>query len=132
MVTLGSLKVNSDCDTIPQLSNYSTKYFLHFSDDKCKTIHDILKKHTQFSQKKYSVTFTSKNLPTPAKHKITTNYYAIIYSIYILPVYNSCKIWHASWYTLFLGPAETIPEQCFSKQVLQVQKCLAHQLFLLL
>ena len=72
LVTLGSLKVNRDCDTIPQLSNYSTKYFLHFSDDKCKTIYDILKEHTQFSQKKYSVTFTSKNLPTPAKHKITT------------------------------------------------------------
>ena len=64
LVSHGSLSVNRDCDTIPQLSNYSTKYFLHFSDDKCKTIHDILKEHTQFSQK-YSVTFTCKKIFLP-------------------------------------------------------------------
>ena len=31
LVTHGSLSVNRDCDTIPKLSNYSAKYFLHFS-----------------------------------------------------------------------------------------------------
>ena len=65
LVTHGSLSVNRDCDTIPQLSNYSIKYFLHFSDDKFKTIHDILKEHTQFSQKKYSVNFTCKKIFLP-------------------------------------------------------------------
>ena len=102
MVTHGSLSVNRDCDTIPQLSNYSTKYFLHFSDDKCKTIHDTLKEHTQFSQKKYSVTFTCKIfLPQPNTKSL------LLCNIQFL------QIWHARWYILFHGPAETIPEQSF-------------------
>ena len=65
LVTHGSLSVNRDCDTIPKLSNYSAKYFLHFSVDKCETIHNTLKEHTQFSQKKYSVTFTCKKIFQP-------------------------------------------------------------------
>ena len=117
LVSHGSLSVNRDCDTIPQLSNYSTKYFLHFWDDKCKTIHDTLKEHTQFSQKKYSVTFTCKKifLPQPNTKSL------------LLCNIQCLQIWHARWYILFHGPAETIREQCFSKHFLQVQKCLAHQ-----
>ena len=106
MVTHGSLSVNRDCDTIPQLSNYSTKYFLHFSDEKCETIHDTLKEHTQFSQKKYSVTFTCKIfLPQPNTKSL------LLCDIQFL------QIWHAIWYILFLRPAETIAEQCFSKHI---------------
>ena len=103
MVTHGSLSVNRDCDTIPQLSNYSTKYFLHFSVDKCETIHNTLKEHTQFSQKKYSVTFTCKKifLPQPNTKSL------LLCNIQFL------QIWHARWYILFHGPVETIPEQCF-------------------
>ena len=81
MVSHRSLSVNMDCDTIPQLSNYSTKYFLHFSDEKCETIHDTLKEHTQFSQKKYSVTFTSEKTSYPSQ---TQNHY-------YYAIYNSCK-----------------------------------------
>ena len=128
MVTHGSLRVKLGTVIliililIPQLSNYSTKYFLHFSDDKCKTIHDTLKEHTQFSQKKYSVTFTCKKifLPQPNTKSL------LLCNIQFL------QIWHARWYILFHGPAETTPEQCFPKHFLQVQKCLAHQLFQLL
>ena len=115
LVTLGSLKVNRDCDTIPQLSNYSTKYFLHFSDEKCKTIHDILKEHTQFSQKKYSVTFTSEktSYPMQPNKKIT------IIMQYIFPANFACYMVHTiSWTS--------------RDNFLQVQKCLAHQLFQLL
>ena len=104
MVTHGSLSVNRDCDTIPQLSNYSTKYFLHFSDDKCKTIHDILKEHTQFSQKKYSVTFTSEKTSYPSQTKKSL----LLCNIYFL------QILHAIWYIPFLGPAETTSFKCKS------------------
>ena len=106
MVTHGSLSVNRDCDTIPQLSNYSAKYFLHFSVDKCETIHNTLKEHTQFSQKKYSVTFTCKIfLPQPNTKSL------LLCNIQFL------QIWHAICYILFLRPAETIAEQCFSKHI---------------
>ena len=73
LVTHGSFRDNCNCDTIPHLSNYSTKYFLHSSDDKFKTIHDILMEHIQYHYPEdISVTFTCrKNLPTLAKHKIT-------------------------------------------------------------
>ena len=110
LVSHGSLSVNRDCDTIPQLSNYSTKYFLHFWDDKCKTIHDTLKEHTQFSHK-YSVTFTCKKIFLPQ----TNTKSLLLCNIQFL------QIWHARWYILFHGPLETIQKQCFSKHFLQVQ-----------
>ena len=68
------LHVGFHC-TISQLSNHLTRYFLHFSDDKFKKIHDILMVHTQFSYPlDISVTFNcKKNLPNSAKHKITIN-----------------------------------------------------------
>ena len=60
LVTHGSFKVNRDCDTIPQLSKYLTKYFLHFSDDKFKIIPDILN-----YPEEVSVTFTHEKIFLP-------------------------------------------------------------------
>ena len=85
MVSHGSLSVNRDCDTIPQLSNYSTKYFLHFSDDKFKTIPDILKIDIQFSYpEEVSVTFTCKRIFLPVPQPNTK-------SLLLYAIYNSCK-----------------------------------------
>ena len=89
MVSHGSLSVNRDCDTIPQLSNYSTKYFLHFSDDKFKTIPEILKMDIQFSHpEEVSVTFTCKRIFLPQPNTMQ----------YIIPANLTCYVVHAiSW-----------------------------------
>ena len=81
MVTHGNLSVNRDCDTIPRLSNYSTKYFLHFSDDKCNTIHDTLKVST------LNLARRSIQSPSPVK----SSYPSQTQNHYYYAIYNSCK-----------------------------------------
>ena len=82
MVTHGSFRVNRDCDTIPQLSNYLTTYFLHFSCDKFKIIHDILMEQIQSSYpEEVSVTFTCEIIFSPSQ---TSNHFKY-------KIHNSCK-----------------------------------------
>ena len=78
--------------TISKLSNYLTTFYI-FSDNKFKTIHDILMEQIQFSYPVHiSVTLTcQKNLLTSVKHKITIN------TKYIIPVnlamlYGKCYL----------------------------------------
>ena len=110
MVTHGNFSVNRHCDTIPRLSNYSTNYFLHFSDDKCNKIHDTLKVST------LNLARRSIQSPSPVK----SSYPSQTQNHYYYAIYNSCKfgIFHISViFGLFLRPAETIAEQCFSKHI---------------
>ena len=81
LVTHGNLSVNRDCDTIPWLSNYSKKYFLHFSDDKCNTIHDTLKVST------LDLARRSIQSPSPVK----SSYPSQTQNHYYYAIYNSCK-----------------------------------------
>ena len=93
LVNHGSFRVNRDCDTIPQLSNYLTRYFLHFSDDKFKTIHDILIEHIQFSYPEdISITFTCKTIFLPQPN--IKSLHNIINTHYIIPENLACYMVH--------------------------------------
>ena len=117
LVSHGSLSVNRDCDTIPQLSNYSTKYFLHFEMTNVRQFMTPWRSTLNFARRSIQSPSPARKifLPQPNTKSL------LLCNIQFL------KIWHARWYILFHGPAETIQEQCFSKHFLQVQKCLAHQ-----